>query len=402
MRAKVAGRFPGLSRDVKRRNHGSSVHAMDETNRQGHANENSPERTVALAKMETKPVRASVIDVFSGVGGLAHGFKLEGFPLVCGIDVDEKCRHAFETNNDAPFYRRDVSRLRGAVLNKVFHVGVPRVLVGCAPCQPFSLYNQKNDDPQWKLLDEFARIIDEARPEVVSMENVPRLETFRGGSVLASFIETLKCAGYNVWYKPIYCPDYGIPQSRTRLVLLASRVGAIEMEPPTHGPDDYVTVKDAIGELPRLNASDIDPDDPLHRCGGLSPTNMERIKAAKPGGTWRDWSPDLVTECHRRETGRGYASVYGRMSWSEPSPTITTQYYGFGSGRFGHPEQDRAISLREGAILQTFPGDYEFTASGTEISFKSVGRMIGNAVPVLLSRVIARSIKRHLVEHPPN
>lgn len=373
---------------------------MDDTHLHGQENAACPEPANIASESEVASVRASVIDVFCGVGGLAHGFKLEGFPLACGIDVDEKCKYAFEANNNTTFRQLDVAKLTGEELNKEFHASVPRVLVGCAPCQPFSLYNQKNSDPQWKLLKQFARLIDEARPDVVSMENVPRLKNFKKGSVLSSFIRTLKKAKYHVWCEPVFCPDYGVPQNRTRLVLLASRLGPIKMDPPTHGENDYVTVADAIGKLPKLEVGEVDPDDPLHRCSGLSKTNIERIKSAKPGGTWRDWNPALVTECHRRETGRGYASVYGRMVWKEPSPTITTQYYGFGNGRFGHPDQDRAISLREGAILQTFPRDYEFTAPGEDIYFTRVGRMIGNAVPVLLARAIARTIKRHLVEHP--
>lgn len=346
--------------------------------------------------MET--IRASVIDVFCGVGGLAYGFKLEGFPLACGIDIDEVCRYAFETNNKAPFIRRDVSKVTGEELNGMFHAGTTRVLIGCAPCQPFSLYNQKNDDPRWKLLDKFGCLIAEARPEVVSMENVPRLVNFQKGSVFSSFVSTLEDAGYTVWHKVVFCPDYGVPQNRSRLVLLASRLGPMEIEPPTHALEDYRTVKDAIGHLPPIVAGGIDPIDPLHRSSNLSPRNMERMRAARPGGTWRDWNPNLVTECHRRETGRTFPSVYGRMRWGEPSPTITTQFHGFGNGRFGHPEQDRAISLREGAILQSFPDDYEFVAPGENIHFARLGRLIGNAVPVLLARTIARTIRRHIRE----
>lgn len=355
-------------------------------------------RSGASAKPAPVASQASVIDLFCGVGGLAHGFKQEGFSLACGIDIDEACRYAFETNNDAPFVERDVSTLTASTLNSLFHPDRIRILVGCAPCQPFSLYNQKNNDPQWQLLSHFEALIAKVRPEIVSMENVPRLTHFKGGELFNTFVETLQDEGYSLWCSPVYCPDYGVPQSRTRLVLLASLLGPISLEPPTHTDSEYVSVRQALGEKPSLEAGSIDKEDPLHRASRLSVKNLERIRAAKPGGTWRDWNEKLVTECHRRETGRGYAAVYGRMKWDSPSPTITTQFFGFGNGRFGHPEQNRAISLREGAILQSFPDDYEFLPNEARVSFKQVGRMIGNAVPVLLARAIARSIRRHLEE----
>ncbi len=327
---------------------------------------------------------------------MSHGFYLEGFPIACGIDLDEKCRYAFETNNEAPFVSRDISKLSGKELNNEFFDGVPRILVGCAPCQPFSLYNQKNDDPQWNLLKHFGRLISEVKPEIVSMENVPRLEKFRQGSLFKGFVNTLRDIGYSVWWKNVFCPDYGVPQSRTRLVLLASLLGEIRLEQPTHSKNSYITVRDAIGNLSKIESGETSVNDVMHRCSRLSKINLRRIKASKPGGTWKDWNPKLVTKCHKRESGKGYSSVYGRMGWNEPSPTITTQFYGFGNGRFGHPEQDRALSLREGAILQSFPSEYEFCGPGEKININHIGRMIGNAVPVALAQAIARTIKHHL------
>lgn len=364
----------------------------------GDITQTTPLEESSDTKFDSVTARASVIDVFCGIGGLAHGFKKEGFSIACGIDIDEVCRYAFESNNDAPFIARDVSKISATTLNSYFHSEKTRVLVGCAPCQPFSLYNQKNSDPQWQLLFDFGELIATTKPEVVSMENVPRLTKFKGGQLFEAFVNTLENVGYHVWFSSIFCPDYGVPQNRTRLVLIASLLGEISLDPPTYKMCDYVTVRDAIGDSRKLEAGSTDREDPLHRASGLSPRNLERIRAAKPGGTWRDWDSELVTECHRKKTGRGYASVYGRMTWDKPSPTITTQFFGFGNGRFGHPEQDRAISLREGAILQSFPNDYRFVPPEVDVSFKGVGRMIGNAVPVLLSRAIARSIKRHLEE----
>nr|VFK42157.1 MAG: DNA (cytosine-5)-methyltransferase 1 [Candidatus Kentron sp. TC] len=352
----------------------------------------------ALSNHDVTGVRASVVDVFCGVGSLSHGFKTEGFPVACGIDVDESCRYPFEKNNDSSFIREDVAAISSREVARKFHPNAARVLAGCAPCQPFSVYNQRNNDPKWQLVGAFSRLIREIQPNVVTMENVPRLVKFRDGNVFRRFVEELERTDYHVWWKVIFCPNYGVPQQRSRLVLLASRHGPIGLEPPTHFPDHYVTVRDAIGKLPPLEAGGVDNVDPMHRASGLSERNLRRIRESRPGGTWRDWSEELVTECHRRETGQGYGSVYGRMAWNRPSPTITTQFYGFGNGRFGHPQQDRAISLREGALLQSFPERYAFTRPRDEIHFKRIGRMIGNAVPFALARAIARSIRAHLEE----
>lgn len=340
--------------------------------------------------------KVSVVDLFCGAGGLTHGFKLENFQIAAGIDSDEGCRYAFERNNRAPFIRRDVSQMIGEQVQDLFYPGTKKVLVGCAPCQPFSIYNQKNDDPKWSLLRDFARLVVEVKPDVVSMENVPRLLKFRGGKVFQEFLELVEQAGYYITKQVVYAPDYGVPQQRSRLVVLASRHRPLRLETPTHNQDDYYTVHDAIGHLSPIAAGGVDVADPIHRASRLSSLNFRRIQASVPGGTWRDWPEDIVADCHKVESGKGYSSVYGRMVWDEPSPTITTQFYGFGNGRFGHPAQDRALSLREGAILQTFPEDYAFLPPGSDIEFKKLGRMIGNAVPVALARAIARSIKRHL------
>ena len=341
---------------------------------------------------------ASVVDIFCGAGGLSHGFLLEGFRIACGIDIDEACRYPFEQNNEAPFLRRNIVHVEAVQLQEEFTPGIPRILVGCAPCQPFSKYTQAKEDPKWKLLDDFATLISKVRPDIVSMENVPQLLRFKNGDVFESFVERLDTSGYHVTWAIAYCPDYGIPQVRSRLVLIASLHGVPRFPNLTHTPEQYETIRDAIGVMPVLEAGAIDSRDPLHRSSRLSVINLERIRASKPGGTWRDWPDTLITECHKRPSGRGYASIYGRMAWTDPAPTITTQFYGFGNGRFGHPDQDRALSLREGALLQSFPQNYAFVSPEEPVHFTTVGRLIGNAVPVRLARAIARSIKHHLAE----
>jgi len=345
--------------------------------------------------MTTTAQIASVVDVFCGAGGLSFGFQREGFDIVAGIDVDEACRHPYTTNLDAPFLRRDVASLTAEGVSELFIDGCPKVLVGCAPCQPFSSYNQKNEDPNWQLLSRFAELIVATEPDVVSMENVPRLLNFRGGAVFKDFVKTLRSAGYTASFDVLYGPDFGLAQTRSRLVLIAAKGEAPELPMPTHA-GRHRTVMEEIGCLPALEAGQANDADPLHCASGLSDLNRRRIAASQPGGTWRDWPEELIAKCHRDERGRGYSAVYGRMEAGKPSPTITTQFYGFGNGRFGHPEQDRALSLREGAMLQGFPRDYSFVSDGQSISTSRVGRMIGNAVPVPLARAIARSVRVYL------
>ncbi|WP_312141879.1 DNA cytosine methyltransferase [Atlantibacter hermannii] len=341
-------------------------------------------------------MKIKAVDLFCGAGGLTHGLKQSGIAVVAGYDIEETCRFAFEFNNNAVFINQDITVLKGEQILSHFKDSDVTILAGCAPCQPFSTYgrtkNKKKDD-KWALLYSFSRLIDETQPSIVTMENVPGL---MAQDVFKDFINNLEGHGYNVCYKIIFCPDYGMPQTRKRLVLLASKLGSISIIDPTHNKKNYVTVKDAIFDLPSLSAGECDKHDPLHKCSTLSPLNMERIKASKPGGDWHDWPLHLRAPCHLKESGKFYKSVYGRMSWNEPSPTITTQCYGFGNGRFGHPEQNRAISLREAAILQSFPKDYLFFDKESTLDIASTARMIGNAVPVRLGEIIGKSILKHL------
>jgi DNA (cytosine-5)-methyltransferase 1 len=342
----------------------------------------------------TKMSEIACVDIFCGAGGLTHGLTLEGLSITAGYDLDPACKHAYERNNAAKFVQKDVGELSAEELTHRFDGAQVRVLAGCAPCQPFSTYSQRYETigtPRWGLLYQFRKLVHELRPEIVTMENVSSVVRHQ---VFDDFVKTLKTIGYRVSSEVIDCADHGLPQSRRRTVLMASLMGPIELLAPK--TTKRQTVRSAIGELPSLEAGGSDPRDVLHTSSRLSPLNLERIKASEPGGTWRDWPPHLVAECHRKSTGKTYPGVYGRMTWESPSPTLTTQFYGFGNGRYGHPEQDRGISLREGAILQGFPKGYSFVQKGDPIRFKVLGRLIGNAVPVTLGRVIGKSIKAHL------
>lgn len=169
--------------------------------------------------------------------------------------------------------------------------------------------------------------------------------------------------------------------------------------PPFRNSDNYLTLRDAIGNLPPLESGQQSDSDPLHRASKLSDLNLERIKNSSPGGSWTEWDESLLPECYKKKSGASYGSVYGRLEWDKPSSTITTQFIGYGNGRFGHPEQDRALSLREGALIQTFPKDYQFVDPKEKIINRKVAMHIGNAVPVKLGELIGKSIIKHLKEN---
>lgn len=348
-------------------------------------------------KIKTK---ATAIDLFCGAGGLTHGLLKAGVPVNAGIDIDASCEYSYERNNASKFFNKSVKDVTGAELRALYPSEGIKVLVGCAPCQTFSKHTQKNKqrrkDEKWGLLYQFSRLISELAPEIVSMENVPGIAKYK---VFSDFVRTLKSSGYHVSWEKVFCPKYGIPQNRRRLILLASKLGKITLIPPTHTPDNFVTVQDVIGGLEALPAGTASAEDPLHRAAALSALNLKRIQASVQGGTWNDWDKDLLAKCHKRKTGKTYTTVYSRMSWKKPAPTITTQFYVFGTGRFGHPTQDRAISLREGALLQTFPKTYAFFEGDSIQSMREMGIHIGNAVPVRLGEIIGESILRHLGEH---
>lgn len=350
-----------------------------------------------MPKKQKRNFSVKVVDLFCGIGGLTHGFIKESLDVVAGYDIDSDCKYAYESNNASEFIEKSIIDVTGEEISEKLSGADIKILIGCAPCQPFSTYSYKNQDPKKiDLLLEFARLIEEVKPDIVSMENVPRLAEFKGDSVFGKFLEILKANGYKVSYKIVNCPEYGIPQHRKRLVLLASRFGKIELIKKTHTGKKFKTVKDAIGKMPPLKSGESLPTDSMHKAAKLSDLNMKRIKQSKPGGTWKDWDEDLRLKCHQKSSGETYVSVYGRMSWDKPAPTMTTHCIGIGNGRFGHPEQDRAITLREAALIQTFPQEYEFIEKGKPFKVKRISTQIGNAVPVQLGRIIAKSIKKHL------
>ncbi|HAX92276.1 MAG TPA: DNA (cytosine-5-)-methyltransferase [Rhodospirillaceae bacterium] len=348
------------------------------------------------AKVRTRLGRKIyAVDLFCGAGGLTHGLAKAGIDVRLGVDIDPICEYPYTANNNSKFLLKSVEELEANELGRYYTKNGIKLLAGCAPCQTFSTYNHKatESDKRWWLLLQFSRLVDEISPDLVTMENVPRLIE---QNVFDEFVASLKENGYAVSYQIVNCAEYGVPQQRNRLVLLASKLGPISLLSSSEFGKKPKTVRKSIGALPPIKAGTSHSKDPLHQCSALSEINMRRIKASKPGGTWRDWPKGLVADCHKKASGKTYASVYGRMAWDDPAPTMTTQFFGFGNGRFGHPKQDRAISLREGAILQSFPPDYEFVPPGEQVCQKSIGRLIGNAVPVTLGEVIGASLLKHV------
>jgi len=354
-----------------------------------------------ISKIKHLLPKLNAVDLFCGAGGLTKGLEKSGVSVSLGIDIDPTCEYPYSKNNKAHFLLKSIEEITKEDLPQNFRTAKYKLLAGCAPCQTFSKYNQKanSSDNRWWLLLEFSRLINETLPELITMENVPGLVQ---KNVFKEFINNLKQHDYHVVYQVVKCSEYGLPQNRKRLVLLASRLGKISLLDSKNFGRKKTTVRDAIGKLTPISAGGINNQDPLHQSASLSELNHKRILVSYPGGTWRDWPENLVADCHSKETGKTYPGVYGRMSWDQPAPTITTQFYGFGNGRFGHPEQHRAISLREGAILQSFPKNYKFVPPGEVAKRKVLGRLIGNAVPVKLGEIIGKSIIRHIAAFESN
>lgn len=350
----------------------------------------------------TRTIRA--VDLFCGAGGLTHGLIRAGVRVDAGVDADPQASFAYEKNNDgARFLPWDVTGKNAPSVAKLFGGSKDdvRLLAGCAPCQPFSKLNKGEGESHasWGLLHAFSRFVKGIEPQLVTMENVPEL-TRRGEDVFRAFVRSLESLDYQVDWRIVQCADYGVPQSRRRLVLLASRLGPISVpEGDFSGRLNWHTVRSTIEDLPPLGSGAVDAKDPLHAASKLSERNLERIRSTPLDGGSRDsWPRRLELDCHRKTSGRKYVSIYGRMWWDRPAPTVTTLCTGLGNGRFGHPVQDRAISLREAALLQGFPPGYRFWHDGQKPPRKSVARMIGNAVPPPLGEALGKALVSHVAE----
>ncbi len=338
--------------------------------------------------MTEKKNKLKAIDFFCSGGGMTYGMRKAGIDVIAGIDNDPDVKDTYEKNNPGTnFIQADVFELKEIDLSK--YTGINKnddnlILIGCSPCQYWSIIqtDKKKSQKSKDLLKEFHRFVKFYNPGFVVVENVPGLERKAEESGLKDFIDNLEKRGYKVYWDVHKLNEYGVPQTRKRFSLIASRIteNKIIPEKSTHN----LIVKDFIGEhngFPKVQAGFKDNSKFQHSVAGLSEENLEILsKTPKNGGN--------TVKQRKYFKGKGFRDSYSRMSWDKPAPTITTKFFSISNGRFAHPEENRAISLREGATLQTFPKDYVFYAK----SMQANARMIGNAVPPEFARRIGEAI----------
>jgi DNA (cytosine-5)-methyltransferase 1 len=337
-----------------------------------------------------------VFDFFSGCGGTSVGFEQAGLNICFALDNDPDAIQTFRENfPGAITLCRDIREVPVETLSPIIGKrGNPLLFCGCAPCQPFSKQNkfQGSRDSRKDLLSEFSRFVDHWLPECVIIENVPGFQHIKKSGPLQLFVGMLARNRYQWSMGVLAASHFGVPQRRKRFVLVASLVGEPELPVPSHGAKSGVelsTVRDWISGLPPILAGEVHPMDPDHQAAELSPLNLARIKATPEGGGRLNWPKELWLDCHK--TYSGHTDVYGRLSWDKQASGLTTRCISFSNGRFGHPEQDRAISLREAACLQTFPREYRFHGY-----LQSRARQVGNAVPPNMARALADQVLRLL------
>lgn len=339
------------------------------------------------------------IDLFAGGGGLTVGLKRAGFQVVASVEMEKNAYNTYRTNHpEVCSLNQDVTSVSGGSLLDLVGRETVDLLAGCPPCQGFTSLTSKyrRNDRRNSLIFEMSRLTKEIRPRAIMMENVPGLAT-KGREFYGRFKRQLRRAGYRLTDDVLEVANYGVPQFRRRLVLLGGLGFKIEMPMPTHSGNikngllPWRTVRETIGHVPlpttlqevkkrgKFQQSD------WNVVRTLSPTNLIRIKSAEAGRTWMSIPEKLRPVCHQRGY-KGFTNVYGRMEWDSPSPTITGGCTTFSKGRFGHPEQNRTISVREAALLQTFSEDYLFDTPYME----HVCNIIGNALPCDFAEAVSR------------
>lgn len=335
------------------------------------------------------------IDSFCGAGGLGLGLQRAGFDILLSFDIDKLCIDTINKNKkyfNHPAIVADIAEmLNGKLLERCnLKRGDLFLLAGGPPCQGFSVQRRGSDtDSRNELVLMYGQLIDELYPKYFVMENVSGIAGKRGKTILQQLIEDVEWTGYHVHIKLLDAQEFGVPQRRKRYIVIGERkdIGNFYTYPTSTGI--HHTVRDTIGNLPEPPQDGTDhPEITLHRRDHLSEKNLQRIRAIKEG-QGRDALPDnLLANCHKIDSSViGFRNVYGRMAWDDVAPTITARFDSFTRGKFGHPTQDRSISLREGALLQTFPIDFEFVGNKVDIA-----KQIGNAVPPIMAEYIGKSI----------
>lgn len=343
----------------------------------------------------TRTTKFSCIDSFCGAGGLGLGLQRAGFDILLSFDIDQICIDTINVNKkyfNHPAEAADIAdMLNGKLLEKCnLERGELFLLAGGPPCQGFSVQRRGSDiDIRNELVLKYGQLIDELYPMYFVMENVTGIAGKRGKTILQQLIEDVEQIGYTVHVDLLDAQDFGVPQRRRRYIIVGERNDMGEHYEYPHPISERRTVRDVIGKLPAPPEDGSDhPEISLHRRDRLSDLNLRRIQAIKEGQGRDDLPEELLADCHKVDSSViGFRSVYGRMAWDDVAPTITARFDSFTRGKFGHPVQDRSISLREGALLQSFPMDFEFTGNKVDIA-----RQIGNAVPPLLAEQIGKSI----------
>ena len=331
---------------------------------------------------------------------MSYGLQQAGIEVLGGIDFDIKCKETYEANvKGGKFVHSDVFKVSPASIAEILNYKTTKehnenlILIGCTPCQYWTQMNtDKTKSRKSKnLLVEFVRFVDYFQPGYVVVENVPGIYKNRTASKLTFFLKWLSDQGYVYSAKIRDTSKYGIPQKRKRFTLIANRNSEVIIVPKQS--DRKISVRQVIGQhngFPPVPAGHRDETDFMHTVAGLSSLNKKRIsKVNKDGGTRFDFANDeeLQLECFKGKD-HVYRDTYGRMKWDDLSPTITTKFYNISCGKFGHPEENRALSLREGAALQCFPNTFKFKTK----SIADTARIIGNAVPPEYARIIGEAI----------
>lgn len=342
-----------------------------------------------------------VYDYFSGCGGTSAGLRKAGMKPILAVDIDGQALQTYKVNfKEAVALEADIRELSTRDLEPLLDRDRknPVLFSACAPCQPFSKQNRRKraTDERATLLTELVRLVERFRPDLLFVENVPGIQNGKGA--LDGPFEELKKAldrlGYFHSSRIVNAREFGVPQNRVRLILVASVFGPVEVPAATHGIEGKPlrTVRDAIGHLPPLSAGKRDDSVANHYACTLSPMNLERIRALPEGGRRTDWDEWLKLGCHAEL--KGYTDTYGRMSWDRPAPALTTRCISLSNGRYGHPEQDRAISIREASSLQSFEEDFVFVGS-----VNGMARQIGNAVPPELAFACGQALTENVRMH---
>jgi DNA (cytosine-5)-methyltransferase 1 len=342
------------------------------------------------------------VDFFCGAGGFTRGALDAGAYVLAGLDRDPEVEETYLGNNRnrdgrrPGFLRNDLHEVEPSqILQALDSAARPLAFVGCPPCQPFT--NLKTDKTRSHddrgALHRFLDFVEHFLPDYVVVENVPGIRSGKYGSLWRDAVSRLTAQGYQVREEVLDAKHYGVPQNRRRVLLVAARGAMPPWPSPTHTSQEPRTVRDTIIGLEPLEAGQASATDPLHVASILSSLNLQRLRAIRtPGGSRNQWPEELGLACYRSHTG--HTDVYGRMHWYQPAPTLTTRFVSISNGRFGHPEQDRAITPREGALLQTFPRGYEFRAKARDTRVKH----IGNAVPPLMARRVFEAIIAHAAQ----